>query len=347
MAFVLDANILMNAAFIQNGSASDFIFAARKLGHTLLIDEATWAEAKSVLRRMARQLALGYDPCEVLDSYWRDGKAIWIPPAATVAPIQSVNRSDRPIVSAARLQKATLVTDDHPLIAQARAAGIPAETSTSAFLSLGENAELSPRTSLPPLPPKRAVRVIDGHVIARVHMSAAVNAATGKLTVVDRIGRVWLYYDCASENWCADIDGFEAVNTGLRPSTSGITTIAFSYRVDIRPSKKSEFVLRVATEGGGQSENRFHSMRSGWRGRPIGDAKIGYARSNNHHLNGGIVSLAWGLGRVNREFWKAIVADHNLTPSFYDADKLREAMQLTERVGGTLVPPTVYELDRL
>ena len=66
--FLIDANVLMNAAIVADSAARRLVDAiARTANSTLCVDEVTWQQVISVLQRKSDSLRLAYRPMDAVE----------------------------------------------------------------------------------------------------------------------------------------------------------------------------------------------------------------------------------------------------------------------------------------
>lgn len=80
-SYILDANILLNAAFLYQSQAGDLINELLARGHLILVDEHSRVEAKVRLLAIGKKLRLPYEPWAIFEKYWGSKKHLLIPAA--------------------------------------------------------------------------------------------------------------------------------------------------------------------------------------------------------------------------------------------------------------------------
>jgi hypothetical protein len=132
---VPDCNVLLDAAFVVDGSARKSIDALATLGQSLLIEEMIQREAVRILSDLGTSLGLTFDPLSHFNSFLSSKPAMFVPPAPPLLGT-GVNRADQHVAAAARHYNSWILTGDTPLAVEAEKVGLQARFPWDVILEL-------------------------------------------------------------------------------------------------------------------------------------------------------------------------------------------------------------------
>lgn len=343
---LLDANPLLNAAFVRGSIAYHAITQSLAKGHSIFLDEATWAEARRVVDNMRVPLQLQYDPKEVLEDFVYGNKIIFVPPSIGI-DVRGVNRADQPLAKALIDQSGWLITDDHALISELHRCGLSAHTTMQVVSMMG----FGPASAaLYPLGPERprALKRLRRHHFIRVLPGNWCGAGTSERhAVFDLQGRVLVYYDCATKQWVAKPDHGKIVKFAMNLVVGRTYAVCFSYDVFFNPSARG----RLSLCAGSSSQDTAHSIETilgaSLLTDLVGDLHLGSTRDGTASWDGTLRQYAADFGFLGLDTFKAILGVPELMPSLSTADILTLALPLVRRANtGALVTPTEADLNR-
>ncbi len=313
-------------------------------GHSIIIDDYTWNESISVLRRKSRTLGLIYSPINVMEAYWANLGALHVPPHIDATLRGIVNRSDRQVVAAARANGATLLTDDHPLLLQAQKAGVKAVNALQAVAGNHPNV-LDPQQAIHFGTPQVARPYAAGHVYFQVSLPHSPFPAGHKFTVFYLIGRVWVYFDTDQGAWIAEVDGLKRLSVMLNFGANERVLGCFSYRAGSSLASRPTYSLAVGTNKDNKGRDYNKTLKSIWLKGGVTQLNIGRSRFDADYLDGHIFQLLPGHGEIGEKVWNALLADASVPPSVFDANLLDTALlRVSVPRVGDIVRPSPFDL---
>jgi hypothetical protein len=353
---VPDCNVLLDAAFVVDGSARKSIDALATLGQSLLIEEMIQREAVRILSDLGTSLGLTFDPLSHFNSFLSSKPAMFVPPAPPLLGT-GVNRADQHVAAAARHYNSWILTGDTPLAVEAEKVGLQARFPWDVILELAaqqgnlnklvdkfrqtspvKSAEFrrkapngrEPSVRFYPLanfvrfvPPTRQTGLIFGRLIPG---GWAGMKGVGKFTVCDieHIGRI--YYDARKESWIFGlVTGVEATVRCPVVSNAPIA-VCGTYS---RPGAGRQGRVTIRT-GSFPSTScaATKTTLTGLRYPGPGRITVCHTIENTHHWNGHLRTLVIGLQTMNRGTWVALIATREGAPNPYDFNALRHALRL-------------------
>lgn len=306
---LLDANAILNAAFIPQSWSRLVVAKLVQQKKALFVGSRSLGEAVTVARTMAGDLGKRHDPASDIDQFIRHVGAIEVHPS--VDPIEAaIPAHDHHVAGEAITAAATILTSDPELWIGCRAAGRRAVVPLEALRVLDG---MSISTTAFGVAPGRD----RGSVFARVYPSRwAGRKDVGQFTVADFHGRLWLHYCTRSGAWVAEMPEVGRLTLAAEIAPDAMQTVAVSWEVG------KHLRLRVATIDA-PAEMRMR--------RPLGSditesATIGVNASHEHSWCGAINVCVLNDRPVGAKMWAKMRAPSPLTPNPYDDDRLRRAI---------------------
>jgi len=334
---LLDANVLLNAAFVEDCIASVALLRLHEAGYSLLVEEVTFAEANRTVHRMGGDLGIHYDPGRILASYVRHAGIVFVPPG-TVTAQTLIRKHDSHIPRAASGFDCWVLTDDTELYLRLGEAGYDVRSSFEAYMALvGEN-------GAQPLPP-RIQPLGDsgmGYVIAWITPSGWWNCATGKkFTAFERASMAWVYFDDARHFWIAECNFAHCeVTIPYKFKSDRPLAVLLTFDQTVTPPKIGFGV------GGPEVGSTYETAFSATTGLLVSslfvkdEFSIGHAGARDggagHQLNGYMRSFCTGNRFLSRRLWKLLCSAEGLTPH-PQLDILEPALVVIERLRGQSV----------
>lgn len=344
MRYIVDANVILNAAFIQDGKARRALHVLALQKHAIIVDEVTWLEALRVLERLRHRLRLEYDPEPIAKAFAAARGFMFVPPAAQVEDLQDVNRADRSLAAAAVEYRAVLVSDDFELLAQASRCGIEGLPTSNVLQSAPKGLDPGQLPSIAS-PIGRRRRPVQGHMFTRIIAYGwASSRSAGRYTAVDLEGRSCLLYDNQAAAWMAETDTGLILQTPLSLADQDHCAVCLSYRLGHSQHEGTQWTLYAGVHGKQANQSSKRTLDTKISRLPLGRLTIGADRRSQRHWNGGIAGTAFGAGAVGRETWRALLSLPHLLPSSSTADVLIGALQLLTFAGPTPVLPREADL---
>ena len=343
----LDANALLNGAFVRDSQAHRAIQRLRSLNHTIFVDEATWLEAVRVAERIGEKLGIRYQPSHVLLDFTRATPILHLPPAEHTIG-QHVNKSDRHVANAVAAYEGCLLSDDHQLVAELHLQGISALTTQGAAMlggpPLAQVQPMFPHAGRQYAPPPR--RITRHYFMSLLPGDwAAVRNGRGRFTGFDYEGRVWVYYDLHTLKWCANADRGPQLTVNLPAQPNIRVSVCYTYSIGTALGSSGSVALMVCNNGQGAAKSESRLSGTVFLSAPRRKLHFGNARSNQHHWNGAIGQYCHDVGLVSFDTFKYVASVPGLMPSVSTGDILRLAMPLVAPDhAGNLLVPTIYDL---
>lgn len=306
---LLDANAILNAAFVPQSWSRLVVAKLVEQKKALFVGSRSLGEAVTVARTMAGDLGKRRDPAVDIDQFIRHVGAIEVHPSGDL--IEAVIPAhDHHVVGEAITGAATILTSDPQLWIACRAAGRRAVVPLEALRFLDG---MSLATTAFGVAPGRD----RGSVFARVHPGNwAGQKDVGQFTVADFPGRLWFHYCTRRRAWVAEMPEVGRVTLAAEIAPNVMQTVAISWEVG------KHLRLRVATIDA-PADIRMR--------RPLGSditeaATIGIHASHEHSWCGAINVCVLNDRPVGAKLWAKMRAPSPLTPNPYDDDRLRRAI---------------------
>ena len=200
---LIDTNVLLDAAFVTNGSARKALALLDHLGYSPVIDEMIELEAVRILEKYRQFFYPAFDVAKVLSDYISVARILRLPPAKQISDT-SVSAHDVHVVSAAAQYGAWVLTGDLALNVQLRADDIESRLPFDIIMEVATADGTDPGLDdiIRVVSPTRQSGMLFGRVITG---SWAGMRSVGSFTVCDmkNVGR--LYYDTQTEEWIFDM----------------------------------------------------------------------------------------------------------------------------------------------
>jgi hypothetical protein len=309
--FLLDANAIVNAAFIPQSWSRLAINTALGAKAAIYIGEATLREAMDAAQRTASQLGKAADPRPVIEGYVQQIKPMFIVADKGIGVPKKIPRNDATVFAEAQTCGAELLTSDAELWLACRDAKPPA------VLPL----EVIRRYNGPALG-----TTIFGILQTRDSGSLFVRAYPGgwaHLRTPERFtamhfpgGVIWVYYDTGKRAWIAEISGYKPLEVPSEVKQGGVETVGLSWRLG------EQIVLRT----GDAEHPAIVDMKTKLPDNVDGKVQIGGHPSGKHYWNGTIYACVNDDRPIGKDAWRTLKKDRELTPNPFDSDRLRMAI---------------------
>lgn len=300
--YFLDANCLLNAAFIPSSWAHKVIYLIRKRGGTLLTDYAVFDEAMKTAVRNAleNQLPLGVFP--FLISFVELAQVKVLPASIPAMPLSKAH--DQHVKDGAVKADAILLTTDIPLRTECEANGIRAMTIYEALIR-------ERGIGLPTCFFGVAPTSDKGTVFIRCSPCPDVEES---FCLFEIGGFFQIRYDNTAGRWLLILNG--AILQGPAIRIASLETLAFAVDWD-------EKEIRIRASG---VDHPVSFQRSGPFSTVPDGVSIGHDLSGSSHWWHPIRNAVWNDQRLSKDSW-ALCRDHAFaTPNPFDHDRLSKAM---------------------
>jgi predicted nucleic acid-binding protein len=306
-----DTNTWLDAAFWPSSVARRAIAALQANGTLVLIEESIEQEALKLLAKRRVDLGISFDPTEKFKEFTSGFVHV---PMSDLIRVE-VNKADMPVARAAVHYKATLLTQDAPLIAECLADGICAKFPWN--IITGGQALTADEILRIMQPSKRS-----GTIFARVTPGGWIGMkGVGEFTVADieNIGRLW--FDSAGEEWV--LDGVQSARMKFPSAGKGQSLVCASY--DLPSSGTGKIILRAFSPQSHdihtQTVNTLKKLK-----RDGGKVQIGASLAGRDHWNGLIRHLTTSPERMNAATWKAICDVPDAAPNPLNTNALNRGL---------------------
>jgi hypothetical protein len=332
---VVDTNVLLNATFVADSSASYAIAHLSSLGLSPVVTESMVAEAAKVLGRLRIQLALPYDPFAIFRDYLASAKVIFLP-APELRHMKGINRADQIVVAAASEYAAWVLTGDVKFAGQCHTLGITSRFPWDVIMESAIRASVDP-------PKDYVLRVAaisreSGSIFARVIPGSwAASNSTATFTVCDVENVGCLYYDSSSKGWTFSSAMGVSVFMKCPVGATEEWIVCASYKVG-RKGKPGSVTLRSALPLG-NTEVKDVSTAGQISAKTPGTIAFGQKASGGDCWNGHIRRIVVSSSQLGGKSWKPLVSIPDAAPDPTDSDVLEAALQrISFRMGRFIFP---------
>jgi hypothetical protein len=323
----LDANVLINAAFVRGCRSEQAVSQSQLKGHVICVDEATWLEAVNVVGKARVSLQLNYDPAGALEQFGKKFRILSLPPSIGSTTV-GINRPDRSLVKAVKNYGGWLLTDDHPLIMELQGSGLFGITTSRAISILGMGPPAAPLYPAGRTKPS-TLECLRRHNFLRVRPGAWCSTKIAqRFVAVDSEGRVTLYYDGSTHKWVAQPDRGPELSFKMEMIPGQLYTVCFSYEIYFTSWKRGKLRFMVGSASGEIKSDSKTILGASFLSMGTGNDCIGSARDNTSHWNGHVPAYSNDVGFVGPDVFKAVLAAADISPSVSTADILPIAMPL-------------------
>lgn len=305
---ILDANALLNAAFISPSWSRRVAMKLKELGSHIYLGSDTYAEAVFVAQKLAASSSVKFDPQPILQLVINQLKIQII--QLTDQPVSHlIPKNDRNVAMEALTTNATLLTSDAKLYEGCLASGIRAIFPLEAMRLI--NGPALSTTAFGISPKKNSgsifVRVTPGNWAAQRNI--------GQFTVIDFEKLVWIYYSTEIAAWCAVLSGDRRLKIPAQLTIGTSQALSLSWG-------DGSFDFRVATvdhpvqlETDQYFDSDFNRM-----------ASIGRHHDGRFCWNGAINVCVIDDRPIGKSLWQNIRKSSAITPNPFDLDRLAVAI---------------------
>lgn len=319
---VVDANVLMDAAFVSNGAARISLAMLRKLGYSPVVDKNIESEAIEKLGEYRTKYCPNIDLAKEFIGYISSNKVISLPAAPQVSS-SSVNEHDIHVLGAAAHYGAWVLTGDLALHVQLLPHSIQSRVPFDVIMEAAPT--LTVNNTIRIVSPTRESGMIFGRVVPGYWGGSK---SSGYFTVceVKNVGR--LFYDNATEEWAFEMPIGEAVRVKCPLTQSDQWAVCGSYHLPGagKPGRISVRAAKNSAETFARSMNTDKVITSA----TAGEGAFGHSVNGRDHWNGALSSVVVGPQGMGKDSWKNIVTIPNGAPNPYDSGMLERVL---ERVG--------------
>ncbi len=309
---VPDTNTWLDAVFWPDSVARRAIAALHTGGKPVIIEDFIEREALQILAKRRIELGLSFDPPQTFKEITA---AFLRVPAADLVQVD-VNKADMPVARAAVHYKATILTQDAPLIAECLADGILARFPWDILVAEGQAN-----------PADEILRIVQptgrtGTIFARVTPGGWIGTkGAGDFTVADveNIGRLW--FDHGSEEWVFSV--LKDARMKFSSAGKGQSLICVTY--DLPSSRNGKVTLRAFSPPSGDKEVRtFNTLKT--LKHDGGKVQVGSSLAGQASWNGYIRHLTISPEGMSAETWKAICDVPDAAPNPLSTNALNRGL---------------------
>ena len=306
---LLDANTILNAAFVSESWSIKSVSCAIKNGVTVIVGHDTVREAVTVARRMALELGKQTDPEGIIESFIRHFRLIQISASATTDVPKEIPAHDTHVYCEADSAKAAILTSDSELWLKCKQAGYEAVFPLEIIRQF-DGHSLATTVFGVPMNPKSGSVFVRGYPI-----NWGGHVSDGLFTLIDFPGFLWLYYNAGSSQWVAELEGEESLAITQEITDDSLQTVSLSWRFG------DQIYLRV----GGAHAPALRKMDAALPGK-LSEARIGSHRTGQHYWSGAIYVSIFNDRPISKDAWRLYLQDRDLVPNPFDMDRLRGAI---------------------
>jgi len=340
---VVDANILLDAAFIRDGVAWRSLFVLGQLGFTPIIDANIESEARQILKDYNQRYCPNLNLLPVLIETIAAVPVLSLQRAPQIKS-RTVNNNDIHVLSAAAEYDAWVLTGDLDLHLELVPHCIQTRVPYDVIMSASP--ELTMEKLIRIVAPKRESGMIFGRVSAPYWPEST---STGQFTVceVGNVGR--LYYDNGSKEWVFAMTVCEPVRVKCDMANNELWSVCGSYRL---PGNGNVGEIRVMV-GRHPDTTCIRSAKTEQviTANTSGECTYGNSIAGNSCWNGSLQAIVVGPQGVSKDSWKKIVAVQYGAPNPYDSGMVQRVFQSVGSANmlsmGRILLPSEQQLESL
>jgi hypothetical protein len=308
-----DTNTWLDAAFWPDSVARRAIATLQANGRPIIIEELIENEALKILAKRRIELSLSFDPGEYFKAFTAGFLHV---PASDLVPVK-VNTADKPVARAAVHYKATILTQDAPLVvAECLADNISAQFPWNIIVAQGAAPPVEEILRI--AQPSRRI----GTIFARVTPGGWLGVkGVGEFTVADveHIGRLW--FDSSGEEWV--FDGVQSVRMKFSAAGKGQSLICATY--DLPSSGNGKIILRAFSPQSKERDTRtFVTLKK--LKTDGGQVRVGSSLGGQAYWNGYVRHLTVSPEGMSGEKWKPICDIPDAAPNPLNAAVLNRGL---------------------
>lgn len=308
---LLDANVLLHAAFVEDSIAHQCINALAANGYSLLVDEVVHKECLNRLVKARAKFQLRYDPVLFFEDELKKFRLFHVPPGDTRIAT-GVHRHDKHIARAAAEFNTWVITDDLNLQINLIKEDIAAWNSFQAVTAIPP--ELRPQLSRssarhPPINAKGR----EGWIMSWVNpQDWPESEDDNKHTAFDIVGLGRVFYDNAKKSWNAELDRSTLLSCAYTLSTDKQHAVALTFDSSQTPTKIS---LRCGNPADPVAVSTSHRVNDIYPASPkVEGIAFGHSRTRQDFWNGYLVNFSAGDRYLSNRLWKSLVSISTLLP---------------------------------
>jgi hypothetical protein len=306
---LLDANTLLNAAFVSNSWSRRSVAFALQHDSVVLVGQDTTREAVRVARKISRELGKKSDPEAVIEGLIRQLRLMQVSADPRTFVPREISHHDSHVYREAFVGNAAILTSDSELWLTCKNIGAKAYLPLEIIRKYAENFLVTTVFGVP-------LRPESGSVFLRGYPTNwGGHVSEGKFTLVDFPDFLWIYYDAQEKRWTADLEGQECLHLPQIIRDDSLQTVVLSWKVG------QQLIFRSA----GSSVPTARILLSPLGGT-IKSARIGSHRTEHHFWNGAIYLSIYNDRPVSKDAWHTFLQDRDLAPNPFDMDRLRQAI---------------------
>ena len=316
---VVDANILLDAAFVRDGAARRALFGLTRLGYTPIIDASIEFEARRILGKYNQKYCPNLDLFPVLIDTISTVPILSVPRAPNVTS-KTVNRHDIHILGAALEYSAWVLTGDLDLHLELAPHCIDTRVPQDVIMSAATSLTIEQLIRI--VAPTRESGMLFGRGSAQ-YWPESTSTDQFTLCEVGNVGR--LYYDNGTKEWAFDMAMGESVRLKCDMANNETWSACGTYRlpgngetgrITVMAGKYPDSIRRQSI----QTEKVITADT-------VGSSSFGHSISGNNHWNGHLQAIVVGPQGVSKDSWRKIVSIQHGAPNPYDSGMLERVFQ--------------------
>lgn len=336
---VIDTNVLLNAAFVPDCTASVAIRSVKAMGYAVILDSSVDLEARKILRRISNKRRLSYDPNKYLDSYISTQGLISVPANRTIAS-DSVNRADRHVYAAANNCGAWILTSDVKFAAELQKSAVKVRLPWDVVIAANINdgkALLRSQFRVTGLSRN------EGSLFARVIPDWASENCKERYAICEVSGVGKLYYDAGESAWVLDLFGGKSVSAkcSVKPEEGWMVCGCYS-----RTGGTYNVTIRADSDIGTSAHNSIQCKLDFTNDSP-GSASLGHFVDISGHWNGWIKKVLIYPKAMTKKTWSALRMVPESEPDPASGNILEASLIRASPVGGGLILPAQRDFQSI
>ena len=333
---VIDANVLMDAAFVRDGAARISLAMLRKMGYSAVVDKNIEFEAIEKLRDYRTKYCPDVDLAKLFVNYISSDSVISLPAAPQVSN-SSVNKMDIHVLSAAAHYGTWVLTGDLALNVELHNSGIEPRIPFDVITEGKSSTEgLSLDLFFHIVAPTRQRGLIFGRVNPGM-WAGSTSATSHTVFEMENVGRI-LYNNQANE-WVFKMRTGDSVKIKCPIQQGEEWAVCGSYDLSGN-GDPGKITLRAGMHPSKSFAQTVKSTKA-LTSATAGKSTLGHTANGQHFWNGHFLSIVVGPQGIGRDSWKNLLAIPYGAPNPYDSDALSRVLK---RLGSLNTQPSQIRL---
>lgn len=339
---VVDTNTLLNACFVADSLDAQALFALKRIGFILIIDNSVEQESRKILTRLKLKYALLFDPLLIFDKFLQDIQMLNLGNTPTIR-VAGVNNADQHVASLCRYYAAWLLTNDFKLAAQCQGSGINVRLIWDVLMEAAtRNGQDPPLNYI-----FRAAGLAknQGSMFARVVLGDwAGMKGIGEFIIchVENVG--YMAYDTDNESWNFYFqDECVKIKCSVSPREEWIVCGSYKYPNLSRPGSAT---IRVGKVYNCDSQTNTINLKKQLLSSNPGKMSLGHSVNGEKHWNGWLKAVVVSPQSMTNDTWKAVIRIPQAAPNPNSDNVLEAALRKIDVNYQTIYIPAQTELAK-